>query len=107
MASNEGSPAACGDRAFQDALRGDLEHPEGTSDRTAGQGYPHQPGWRRGPNAATSREAAEVAARQAAPLKERVLHMLAEGPASPEELQAKFAEAGERILLNTLRARCS
>lgn len=70
-------------------------------------GFPDQPGWRAGPNSATSQEAARVAAVHAGPLKDRIMALLAGGPASPEELQVKFSDTGERVLLNTIRARCS
>lgn len=70
-------------------------------------GYPHAPGWRRSAIGDTSREAAERASVKALSLKDRVLAMLASGPASPEELTARFAEAGETVLLNTIRARCT
>lgn len=69
--------------------------------------YPHSPGWRASAAGDTSREAAERAAVKAPSLKDRVLAMLASGPASPEELTARFAEAGETVLLNTIRARCT
>lgn len=70
-------------------------------------GYPDAPGWRSGPNEATSREAAEIAGRRARPLLERVLALLDETPGTPEELTQRFARGGEVVLLNTIRARCS
>jgi hypothetical protein len=69
--------------------------------------YPNEPGYRSGPNSATSEEGARIAAVNAGPLKDRIFGMLQDGPASPEELQVRFASWGERVLLNTLRARCS
>lgn len=69
--------------------------------------YPNLPGWRSGPNSETSREAARRATPSAGPLKERVRAAIAISPATPEELVAHFAERGERLLLNTIRARCS
>jgi hypothetical protein len=68
---------------------------------------PVSPRWRKGPNSATSREGAIHATTRAEPLKVAILRRLAAGPASPEELLAKFAADGERVLLNTIRARCS
>lgn len=69
--------------------------------------YPQTPGWRAGPNSATSREAAFAATPRAAPLKQRVLALLVSKPATPEELVSIFAEGGETVLLNTMRARCT
>lgn len=87
--------------------RGGTRFAEGSSRNSGEQGYPHQPGYRAGPNCATSREASEFAARRAGPLKDRVLAMLQDGPASPEELRARFIQSGESVLLTTVRARCS
>ena len=71
------------------------------------QQYPHAPGWRRGPNSATSEAAAKIAGGRATPLRQRVVAMLEEAPATPEELVDRFALCGERVLLNTVRARTS
>lgn len=69
--------------------------------------YPNRPGWRQGPNSETSREAADKAAKTAQPLKVRVVELLRSGPASPEELVQRFADQGDAVLLNTIRARCT
>ena len=84
----------------------DGEHTKNSSAKQQAA-YPHEPGFRRGPNSATSEAAAKLAGERAQPLKERVLEMLSRGPASPEELVAQFVETDERVLLNTVRARCS
>jgi hypothetical protein len=70
-------------------------------------GYPESPGWRRGPNSATSEAAAVLAAGRAPSLKHQILSMLKDRPATPEELESRFHEAGAKVLLNTIRARCS
>ena len=109
MAANE-EPAEPGLDGLSDCVRLAAEHTDDSPKTPEGQrrsGYPNQPGWRTGPNSATSQEAASAAAVHAGPLKDRVLALLDVGPASPEELQAKFAALGERVLLNTVRARCS
>src|SRR6185437_6145331 len=86
------------------------EHPDHSPKPCEGQrraSYPEHPGWRAGPNSATSEEAANAAAVNAGPLKDRIIALLAAGAASPEELRAEFWAEGERVLLNTIRARCS
>ena len=98
--ANAGGADGLFDRVLTDKQERDEHNPE------AGR-YPHSPGWRRGPNNATSKAAAKLAGERAAPLKERVLAMLSEAPATPEELVERFSLAGERVLLNTARARVS
>ena len=70
-------------------------------------GYPNEPGWRRGPNSATSKEGADAAKEMAGSLKSLVLDRLRNGPASPEEMVIHFRERGKVALLNTVRARCT
>jgi hypothetical protein len=67
--------------------------------------YPATPGWRAGPNEATSREAALSVTPTAKTMKAKILDLLADGPASPEELTLMFEARGERVLLNSVRAR--
>lgn len=68
-------------------------------------GFPHQPGWRASAHGETSREAA-IAQREKAPkMLDRVRELLAEGPASPEQLHAKLAGRGVKSLLTSVRAR--
>jgi len=69
--------------------------------------YPYEPGWRRGPHAAQSKGAAGLAAINAGPLKLVVLDLLAQAPATPEELKQRLSDAGRVALLNTVRARCT
>ncbi len=69
--------------------------------------YPLTPGWRRQATAETSREAA-LAVRPRAPTQaELVLAALAKGPAHPEAITARIIEAGHRIMLISVRPRCS
>ena len=69
--------------------------------------YPHEPGWRSGPNSATSREGAVLAGVKAPALKLQILEHLARRPSTPEEITAAFEAEGNRQLLNTIRARCT
>lgn len=67
--------------------------------------YPAAPGWRQSATGETSREAAEAIRAKAPRMLDRVRELLAEGPASPEQLHAKLARAGVPTLLTSVRAR--
>lgn len=69
--------------------------------------YPAGPGVRSTATGGTSEAAAEFIAPHVAGLCKDVLAYLAQGPASPEELAAKFAADGRPVLLTTIRARTS
>jgi hypothetical protein len=65
--------------------------------------YPEAPGWK---GQETSRAAAEFVAPSAGRMMDRVESDLrANGPASPEEITARIAAPGERLLLTSIRAR--
>ncbi len=67
--------------------------------------YPDAPGWKRGE---TSRAAAEYVAPTAARMADRVeSYLRARGPACPEEICEGMARPGERLLLTSVRARCT
>jgi hypothetical protein len=67
--------------------------------------YPKTPGWRPGA-LETSRLAAESVAPTAGRMMDRVeAYIRDHGPASPEEITAGLVRPGERILLNSIRAR--
>lgn len=67
--------------------------------------YPDAPGFR---GTETSRAAAEYVAPTAARMLDRVeSYLRANGPACPEEICAGIARPGERLLLNSVRARCT
>ncbi len=66
--------------------------------------YPENPGWRAG-SLETSRLAALDVAPTAPRMMDRVLAVLETGPATPEEIQAELSGDGERVLLNSVRAR--
>lgn len=69
------------------------------------KGYPESPGWRAG-SAETSRLAAEHVAPTAGRMMDRAEDYIRDhGPASPEEVAAGIAGPGERLLLNSVRAR--
>ena len=67
--------------------------------------FPHEPGWRAGPHSATSQAAAESVREKAPAMLRVVSDILAEGPASPEQLHAVLAERGTPALLTSVRAR--
>lgn len=67
--------------------------------------YPHQPGWRAQATSETSREAALAVRAKAKPMMALIEELLAEGPASPEQLHARLSENGSRVLLTSVRAR--
>lgn len=67
--------------------------------------FPHAPGWRSQAVGETSREAAIAQRARAPKMMERVLDLLEQGPASPEQLHAKLTEDGEYVLLTSVRAR--
>ena len=69
--------------------------------------YPREPGWRSGPNSATSKAAAISATARAPGLVHVIAALLGEGPATPEEMTATLLARGNRQLLNTGRARCT
>lgn len=67
--------------------------------------YPQQPGWRAQASGETSREAAIAARAKARPMMALIEELLADGPASPEQLHARLTEDGSRVLLTSVRAR--
>ena len=104
---NERNRAGVGpSAASEDALHGGGERYDNTAQPHLDQG-PLGPLWRLGPNSQTSMEGAQFAATRAGTHKDQILNLLEAGEASPEEMATKFASTGERILLNTIRARCS
>lgn len=66
--------------------------------------YPQEPGWRQSVTE-TSKAAALLQREKAQSMMARVEAMLADGPASCEQLHEKLSEDGERILLTSVRAR--
>ena len=69
--------------------------------------YPQTPGWRQNATGETSKAAA-LAVRARAPTQcELVLEALADGPAHPEEITARILAAGHKVLLMSIRPRCS
>lgn len=70
--------------------------------------YPQQPGWRASSTGSTSREAA-MAVKGIAPhhadLARAVIHE--KGSASPEEITAALEAKGHKVLLTSIRARCT
>ena len=107
QAQNE--KAALGQRGSSEGSLLGSERPEDSAldERPQADRYPLVPGWRKGPNAETSREGAALASATSATLKNRILDVVAISPRTPEELVDHFAAQGETRLLNTIRARCS
>jgi len=69
--------------------------------------YPETPGWRSMSIGETSREAA-MAVRARAPTQcALVLQALEQGPAHPEEITARIHARGHKVLLMSIRPRCS
>lgn len=75
----------------------------------AGAEFPYDPATMtpraRSGSAQTSVLAAIEAKAKAAAMTQRIWGLLQEGPLTPEEAQAKLSESGERVLLNSVRAR--
>lgn len=70
--------------------------------------YPKEPGWRRSAIGSTSREAALAAKPHAPRMADLALGViLAKGRATPEEITAALALKGQKVLLNSVRARCT
>lgn len=70
--------------------------------------YPETPGWRRSATGATSREAAQAVAERAPTQAELALAVIvARGRASPEEITAELQGKGHKVLLTSIRARCT
>lgn len=67
--------------------------------------FPNAPGWRASAHGETSRQAAEAMRFKAPKMLDRVTALLAEGPASPEQLHAKLKRQGVSALLTSVRAR--
>ena len=67
--------------------------------------FPHEPSWRYGPHSQTSRAAALSVKVRAPGVMIVLAELLKEESASPEQLQAKLAERGRRVLLTSIRAR--
>lgn len=65
------------------------------------------PLWRSDATGETSREAAFAVAEKAPTLRERVLAILAEGPAIPETIHARLVREGVSTVLTSVRPRCS
>lgn len=71
-------------------------------------GYPKKPGWRRSATGTTSREAAEAVADRAPRQADLAWDIIVEkGRASPEEIMAALNARGHKVLLNSIRARCT
>ena len=64
--------------------------------------YPHEPGFK---DQDTSKAAGSLVAPGAPSMLAVIVALLAEGPASPEQLKAKLAERGREVLLTSIRAR--
>lgn len=69
--------------------------------------YPDDPGARRHATGGTSQAAAASVKPKAGAQAQAVLAMLADGPASPEELTTRLHRRGEPALLTSIRARCT
>ncbi len=67
--------------------------------------FPQEPGWREGRHSDTSKAAAKQVTPRAPTMLQLIADLLAEGPASPEQLHAKLRSRGERSLLTSVRAR--
>lgn len=67
--------------------------------------FPQEPGWRSGPHSETSMAAAKAVTPKAPTMLALVSDLLAEAPASPEQLHAKLRTRGVRSLLTSVRAR--
>lgn len=65
------------------------------------------PGWRRSSIGDTARLAAEAMKPKAPLLRELVLEAFDAGPATPEEITDRLSRAGHRVLLMSIRPRCS
>ena len=69
-------------------------------------GYPENPGWRHQATGETSREAALSVFDTARPMMQVLEDLLADGPASPEQLTERLSDmVGRRVLLTSVRAR--
>ena len=71
----------------------------------SGDHFPAAPGWRASAHGETSRQAAEGQRLKAPRMLDLVTGLLAEGPASPEQLHAKLKGQGVSALLTSVRAR--
>lgn len=70
--------------------------------------YPKRPGWRRSAAGSTSREAAEAVAERAPRQADLALGVIRErGRASPEEITDLLTARGHKVLLTSIRARCT
>ncbi len=73
-----------------------------------GDTYPKRPGFRRSATGSTSREAAEAVRAKAPRQADLARQVIAEaGAASPEEITAALTARGHRVLLTSIRARCT
>jgi hypothetical protein len=69
--------------------------------------YPQTPGWRAGSTGETAEAAANAMRDRAPALIAQIEALLAEGPLTPEEAQAKLAARGCVALLTSVRPRFS
>lgn len=78
------------------------------TDIQKGGRYPAKPGWRQSATGSTSREAAEAVADRAPRQADLALSVIGErGRASPEEITATLTNRGHKVLLTSIRARCT
>jgi hypothetical protein len=71
-------------------------------------GYPHEPGWRASAAGDTSKAAALAAKERAPKQADLALAAIRErGRASPEEITEALEAEGHRVLLTSIRARCT
>jgi hypothetical protein len=70
--------------------------------------YPEKPGWRASSTGSTSREAA-LSVRATAPRHADLARavILEKGSASPEEITSALESRGHKVLLTSIRARCT
>lgn len=102
-------PSVGAGTAAGDALAGGVEryHDTGRSEGRQDR-YPHVPGVRSNATGGTAEIAAEVVKALALSLEKGCLSALKDGPATPEELKARFdRELGRPVLLNSVRPRLS
>jgi hypothetical protein len=110
MTDNE-KPAAIGRDGLPKIVRLAAEHINDSPKTGQGQrrdGYPFEPGWRSTAVGETSRAAAIASRPVAKKQADLCLEIIGErGHATPEQITAALAEQGHRVLLTSIRARCT
>lgn len=110
MTENE-KPAAIARNGLPKIVRLAAEQLNDSAKSAPGQrqdGYPFEPGWRASAIGETSRAAAIAARPVAKKQADLCLEIIGErGHATPEQIAAALTDQGHRVLLTSIRARCT